>query len=648
MPTTPRKHVVSDATVAQPPADADKTQLLPSSGPDSTQLLGETSVNGDARSPIDINSVLLGRFKLVQLVGEGGMSDVYKAIDLRKVEAGARNPYMAVKVLTVKFDDYFSSLSVMHHEASKLQTLTHANIVRVIDWDRDGQSVFMTMEYLDGISLKFVMKKAGDQGLPREDALRIITAIVGALEFAHAKHIVHGDLKPGNVIVTIAGDVKVIDFGIARFLRRPQDESPPEDELPGEYVALTPLYASPEMYDNAEPDPRDDVYALACISHELLIGKHPFNRTASTVAREKKLALEPTKRLRTHEFRAIANALQFDRTKRTKSARAFLDELTAVRQRSAQRTALWAAVAVVALACAIFVGRLLVSPEPGKPSAELTEGQVFRDCPTCPLMAVLAPGKFEQGSPEGAPAALPFEQPAHAVTIAYPLAAGVYEVTVGEFAEFAKDHPRPTEGCMTYDGAWALHAAAGWRNAADGQMSSHPVSCVSFQDATEYAAWLSERTGVKYRLPSASEWEYMARAGASALPWSDSTQACTSTNAADRTAALRYPGWTTFACEDGHVQSAPVGSYSPNAFGLSDMLGNVFEWVQDCWHEDYVGAPADGSVAPGGDCTQHEARGGSWFTTPAYVRPAYRNRFESGYHASSLGFRLVREIKNGR
>jgi formylglycine-generating enzyme required for sulfatase activity/predicted Ser/Thr protein kinase len=645
MPTIPRHKPPSDDTVVQPPVDSDRTAVMRVG--DSTQLFEETMHDmGAHRTPVDVNSVLLGRFKLVQLVGEGGMSDVYKAIDLRKVEAGARNPYMAVKVLTVRFDDYFSSLSVMHQEASKLQTLTHPNIVRVIDWDRDGQTVFMTMEYLDGISLRFVMKKAGEFGMPREDALRIITAIVSALEFAHDKSIVHGDLKPGNVIVTTTGEVKVIDFGIARFLRRPQDTDPPEDELPGDYVALTPLYASPEMYDDAPPDPRDDVYALACIAHELLTGKHPFNRTASTAAREQNLQLPSNKRLRAAEYRAIRDALRFDRTKRTPTAQRFLDELTGARRRSIGQVALWAGVAIAALVAAIFVGRMQ-APKP-VPAAALTEGEVFRDCPTCPLMVVLKPGQFRQGSADDDADAQPFEKPAHDVNIAYPLAAGVYEVTVGEYAEFAKDEPRTAEGCMTYDGEWSLRAAASWRNAVPGQMSSHPASCVSFKDATDYAAWLSKRTGASYRLPSASEWEYMARAGTTGAPWHDVTQACTIANAADLSGAQRFPGWNAFACSDSYVQSAPVGSFAPNAFGLSDTLGNVFEWVQDCWRDDYVGAPVDGSPAKDGDCTQHEARGGSWFTTPAYVRYAYRNRFESGYHGSSLGFRLVREIKNGQ
>jgi formylglycine-generating enzyme required for sulfatase activity len=113
---------------------------------------------------------------------------------------------------------------------------------------------------------------------------------------------------------------------------------------------------------------------------------------------------------------------------------------------------------------------------------------------------------------------------------------------------------------------------------------------------------------------------------------------------ADQSAARRYPGWDAFACDDGYVNTAPVGSFSANAFGLSDMLGNVFEWTQDCWHEDYSGAPTDGSARADGDCNQRELRGGSWFSSPSYVTASYRNHFAADYRASSVGFRLVRDI----
>ena len=232
----------------------------------------------------------------------------------------------------------------------------------------------------------------------------------------------------------------------------------------------------------------------------------------------------------------------------------------------------------------------------------------------------------------------------HPVTIAYAFAAGVHEVTVGEFAEFSNEYPRLRDGCATYDGEWRMRADVSWRNAVPQQEASFPVSCVSWQDAADYAAWLSLRTGHTYRLPSASEWEYLAGAGVAEVPWTNPQDACASANAADASAALRFPGWSTFNCDDQYAQAAPVGSFAPNVFGLTDTLGNVFEWVQDCWRDDYTDAPADGSAIVDGECAEREARGGSWFTTPVFVRPGYRNRFEAAYRSNSVGFRLVREI----
>jgi len=273
-------------------------------------------------------------------------------------------------------------------------------------------------------------------------------------------------------------------------------------------------------------------------------------------------------------------------------------------------------------------------------------GEVFRDCPTCPLMKAVRPGKFAQGAaPDDAPppsSALP----AHPVAIRYPFGMGVYEVTVREYKEFVEATDRKSAGCSTYDGTWQANSELNWNNVGFTQTATHPVTCVSWRDARDYAAWLSRKTNQRYRLPSDSEWEYAARGGdVSARPWgAEPKEACAHANIADETAAQRYPGWKVQPCSDGYVYTAPVGSFKANAFGFYDMLGNVFEWVQDCWHADYQHAPADGSAWMDGDCTQHDLRGGSWFTSPALVSTAARNRFEETYRSNSVGFRLVREI----
>jgi formylglycine-generating enzyme required for sulfatase activity len=630
---------------------------------------------GDVESrrtaPITLGSVLQGRFKLIENIGQGGMSVVYKAIDLRKIEARSSDPYVAVKLLTVPSSGFGHSLTLLQGEAQKLQSLPHPNIVRVIDVDRDGRTVFMTMEYLTGEPLKRRLLAPDFRGMPVLEAERIIEAICAALEFAHHNDIIHGDLKPGNIIITQKSEVKVIDFGIARLMIRPQaaaaantatagaaiattaapGSTPVEERLNG-LAALTPLYASPEMLEQRGPDPRDDVYALACIAHELLTGQHPFEEKSALEARDAGVRLVRRKELSRGQFNAIAHGLEFDREKRTATAAEFLEEFRTNQSTGKRWTALLACLVALLLVGSLYFalrGRVGgdVSTSRAAPIASLASGEVFRDCPTCPLMKVLPPGKFMQGSPATDPDAQPFEQPQHSVTIGYAFGVGVYEVTVGEFREFVDATKRKIAGCTVYDGSWHERADLGWNDVGYPQSSTHPVACVSWRDARDYTTWLSHKTGQHYRMASASEWEYAARAGSEASrPWgADTEAACMSANVADLSAAQRYPGWKVNQCTDGYVYSAPVGSFAPNAFGLYDMLGTVFEWVEDCWQPDYRGAPTDGSAWVTADCAQHDMRGGSWFTAAAAVSVAARNRFEEGYRSNSVGFRLVREIQ---
>ena len=607
-----------------------------------------------AKTPAFIRT-LVGRFGLAELAGEGGMSRVYKAVDLRMVEAGSDDPHVAVKVLNIPFENVNDAMALLHREMRYLQDLVHPNIVRVFDCDRDGDTVFMTMEFLAGSTLTRKVRAPGFAGLDAIEALPIISSIADALEFAHAKRVVHGDLTPGNVMLAATGAVKVIDFGIARIIADPVKAfvgraSARADAITG----VTPAYASPQMIENRGADFRDDVYSLGCIAWELLTGSHPYNRKQSTLARDAGDKLERHERLTARQYRALARALEFDRTKRTPSVRQFIDELTGARQRRHVQIAAAAAVALVGIIAAVTFLRTaetVTAPPPAAvpvaaapaPAPELVVGAIFRDCPTCPLMIVLPPGDFVQGAPAGTPGSEPFESPEHDVFIDHSFAASQHEVTVGEFADFVAETGRDVGGCWTYDGAWRLDAGASWKSAVEGQTALHPASCVSWNDANAYTEWLSQRTGQPYRLPSAAEWEFAARGGASAArPWTSAAGACSQANVADQTALQRFPGWTTHACMDTYVQSAPVGSFAANAFGLHDTLGNVFEWVADCWHDDYSGAPDDGSARVDGDCSQHEMRGGSWFTAPDFVRVSYRNRFAADYRSSSVGFRVVR------
>jgi serine/threonine protein kinase len=274
-----------------------------------------------------VGDVLNDRFVLEERVGSGGMSTVYRALDRRKLEADDRDPYVAVKILNVEFRAHPDSLIALQREAKKCHRLAHPNIVRAYDFDRDQATVFMTMEYLSGHSLAKTLRNPSFKGMACGEAMPIIKGMADALAFAHANGIVHADFKPANVILTETGEIKVIDFGIARAFHKPGDGDMEATRFdPGSLGALTPTYASPEMLEHREPDPRDDVYALACIVYEMLTGRHPFGRRQANEARDGGLSLE-RRSLTRKQWKALKYALAFDRDKRTPSVEQFFKEI---------------------------------------------------------------------------------------------------------------------------------------------------------------------------------------------------------------------------------------------------------------------------------------------------------------------------------
>ncbi|WLI88817.1 protein kinase [Massilia sp. R2A-15] len=275
-----------------------------------------------------VGDTLNGRFVLEECVGFGGMGTVYKALDLRKLEAADRKPYIAIKVLNVQFRGHPKSLIALQREARKAQALAHPNIVSVYDFDRDGQTVYLTMEYLSGKSLSQMLRAPGFTGMPYADALKIVEGMGKALAYAHERGFVHCDFKPGNVILTDSGVVKVIDFGIARVFQKAEEEVDVTVFDPGSLGALTPAYASPEMLEHLEPDPRDDIYALSCITYELLTGSHPFNRLSALQARAAGIKPQQPPGLSRARWRALKDGLSLERATRTPTVNRLLSQLS--------------------------------------------------------------------------------------------------------------------------------------------------------------------------------------------------------------------------------------------------------------------------------------------------------------------------------
>ncbi|HET7130857.1 MAG TPA: serine/threonine-protein kinase, partial [Gammaproteobacteria bacterium] len=304
---------------------------------------------------LERGSVLKGRFVLENVVGRGGMGVVFRAKDLRKEEAQDRDPYVAIKILNDEFRRHPESLKALQREARKSQQLAHPNIVSVFDFDRDGGTVYMTMEYLEGESLDRIIKNPKFEGMALTEAYPLIRGLGSALSYAHDKGIVHSDFKPGNCFVTKTG-IKVFDFGIAQAAKIKGELKGEETKFDaGTLGALTPAYASCEMIDGEAPDTRDDIYALGCVVYEMLTGKHPFGKKSAADAREQKLLPLPIKRLTRRQWRAIEKSLAFKRADRCGSVWELVDGLAKRQLFTAPRIAVGAA-AVVVLGVGAYFG----------------------------------------------------------------------------------------------------------------------------------------------------------------------------------------------------------------------------------------------------------------------------------------------------
>jgi len=249
------------------------------------------------------------------------------------------------------------------------------------------------------------------------------------------------------------------------------------------------------------------------------------------------------------------------------------------------------------------------APAPAAPAPVAPQQSAIRDCPQCPELVLIQPGAFDMGSSE----MFDFEAPVHHVTIRKPFYIGRREVTFEEW-----------DACLAEGGCKQKPDDRGLGR------SRRPVTDLDWDDAKSYVAWLSQKTGKTYRLPSESEWEYVARAGTTTTyPWG---------RAVDKDKA------NCLGCTSDPVKKAiDVGSFPPNAFGVYDMAGNAAEWVEDCWSDNYRGAPTDGSAWIKPQCRERVLRGGSFNNDPRYLRSAARFKYDQNVRFYTNGFRVVRE-----
>ena len=343
--------------VAAPPLTTQSTSPPPT--PTATMGVQEQEASEELR----VGSIIKERFVLEQKLGRGGTGTVFKALDLRKQEARDRDPYVALKVLSEDLKENPMALTMMQREAKRSQSLAHPNIINVYDFDRDKSNLYMTMEYLDGNALSDYIEKS-PQGVPFEDAWPVIKQMASALECAHNQRIVHSDFKPSNILLDASKHIKVLDFGIACAFK-PKEGTRQETTLFNarrDLGALTPAYASLDMFERMEADPRDDIYGLACITYEILSGTHPFNRLPADQAYAFKLKPKVIPGLDRKQWKGLLRGLAFKREERTPSVAEFLNDIRKTSSMPLIIGGVVAAVIVIALGIYFYIASSSTKP----------------------------------------------------------------------------------------------------------------------------------------------------------------------------------------------------------------------------------------------------------------------------------------------
>ena len=356
--------------------DSITVDLLPIAE-DPTPKLDTPVPRDSARADLGVGDVLCGRYVIESQLASGGMGTVYKALDQSRSEHTEADAYVAIKVLHEKTRTRSDVLAKLRREFYCAQALSHRSIVKVYELDLH-KIPFFTMELVDGESLPKVMQRFHPLPLPRSYVRAVIREVGEGLAHAHDRRVIHGDIKPQNIMVTNAGEVRILDFGTS-----------------GEVSVVTPAYASCELLEGREADPRDDLFALAALSYELLAGEHPFQHRRSTEARTLKIAPSRPPGLTGRQWRALSRGLAWDRADRPASVREWLAELDLGREpvglipqpensRASLLTRSGVASALIALLAAIIIGgvawAVLSRPTP-PPLADAVASDAEADAP---------------------------------------------------------------------------------------------------------------------------------------------------------------------------------------------------------------------------------------------------------------------------
>ncbi|WP_017718687.1 bifunctional serine/threonine-protein kinase/formylglycine-generating enzyme family protein [Kamptonema formosum] len=599
-----------------------------------------------------------GTYEIEYALGRGGFGITYRAhhtlleqiIALKEFypkDWAIRNPSTgSLSVPPTQEETYQRGKERFLREGRILAKLSHPNVVGVRDLFEERGTAYLVMELIAGKTLRQELDAQPDKKLPARRVAEIMEQLVAALQAVHDAGVYHLDIKPENILLTPDSRAVVIDFGAAKQAATGQNSS-------GSTRSFSEAYAAPEIIARQPVGAESDIFELGMVLHEMLTGTRPepaLSRLLMGDSYHPAGLAEPWQNL-------VAAALVLQKEKRPSSVRQWWESLTPSPPNplpQEEREISIPPTPFLAEAGKGGEGKTSVAPSAptplppeekggkGKSPLQIFEFEVVtvnargreinRSCRQAEFfpedlgggiileMVSIPGGSFLMGSPNSERERYDIESPQHRVSV-QPFYMGKYPVTqaqwnaVASFPKVSRDlDPDPSQ----FKG------------------ENRPVECVSWQDAAEFCARLSRKTGRNYRLPSEAEWEYACRAGtATPFHFGETITADLANYESNYTYASAPKGKY-------REETAPVGSFPPNAFGLYNTHGNVWEWCADPWHDNYAGAPPDGSVWEiGGNKDRRVQRGGSWYSSPRDCRAASRNKFVQHFGRDNVGFRAV-------
>ena len=554
-------------------------------------------------------------------LGGGSYGEVYEGVMLHGEHTA--------KTVALKYV-YADRYKVEVAAAKEILNKTHPFLIGIIrieetrDKKTGGREFWIVMDYAEDGSLAEEMERH-PSGIEVGQAVKWTDEVLQALSYLHSAGILHRDLKPANVLLH-RGYAKIGDYGLAKVLT----------SKPGTPGVGTPEYQAPEVSKKQPYDHRADLYSVGCIFYELLTGSLPYGE-------DQELSLTGIPPV-FHDF--VRKALAPEREARYEDAKVMLQALARVRW---QRPPLQ-----------IFSGWPFDPAEARRRQCETAEalGNTVALVNSLGMELALIPaGTFQMGGklsaeevderwPGGKLEWYRREHPRHDVTITKPFSMGKTPVTRDQFAAFVDETGYETDAeakgsaWALKDGKWDWQDGVNWRDPLFEQTGDHPVVCVSWNDGTAFCQWLSKKEGRRYELPREAEWEWSNRAGSDGIWWWGDREE----DAQGRTnVASEGDGFKHYfkGVRDGYEYTSPAGCFEANAFGLHDVIGNVWEWCADWFAEDYY-QESPTQDPPGPSTGKYRVlRGGSWLGNPCNTRSALRNRPDPAYRYFNLGFRVL-------